>query len=350
MQFNDDKVDSLIEIINDSESLIFEKSICENIKKYKLKIIDLIIVNDYVELIPKLKKIFVSDSNTNNIIIESLKHNLNEMSLESIKWLVDNENKIFIDLLSIINLQQFSNVISSDNFIKIYKLIESNSHIFKVFEIKIINFIDDKIINPYCGIDYPNIFKNYEKILLIIDLYIANKKKSIIDTKVIHFKIIKNLLKHNSELNIIINYKNYYKIKDNELKDYFEKNEIFQFFIKNSSVDIVNWFFEIASVLVVIKPTNYKTIFSHVCNGGNLELIKLVYNLIQCAGYKIDLNILQTIMNKLIYDERWGNGNSSKKQKQNESIIFELVNMGLKPPSGSQKYNEYYKNITIIKK
>ena len=341
MQFNDDKVDSLIEIINDSESLIFEKSICENIKKYKLKIIDLIIVNDYVELIPKLKKIFVSDSNTNNIIIESLKHNLNEMSLESIKWLVDNEHKIFIDLLSIINLQQFSNVISSDNFIKIYKLIESNSNIFKVFKIKIINFIDDKIIDPSCCIDYPNIFKNYEKILLIIDLYIANKKL-ITDAKVLHFKIIRNLLKYNSELNIIVNYKNYYKIKDNELKDYFERNAIFENFIKNSSVDVVNWFFEIASVLVVIKPTNYKTIFGYVCKGGNLELIKLVYNLIQCAGYKIDLYTLQTITGGLIYNERYC-------KKQNESIIFELVNMGVKP-YGIQKYNEYYKNITIIKK
>ena len=99
MQLNEREIDLLIEIINDSESLIFEKSISDNIKKYKLKIIDLVIDNDYIELIPKLKKIFESFTNINNNIIESLIPSLNEISLESMKWIINNESEIFINLL-----------------------------------------------------------------------------------------------------------------------------------------------------------------------------------------------------------------------------------------------------------
>jgi hypothetical protein len=341
-------IDLLIETINESETLIFDKPISDIIKKYKLKIIDLGIYNDYIELIPKLKKIFESDVNINNNILESVKENLDKMSLESIKWLINNENEIFINMLTKIDLQKFINFIKSDKFIPIYKLMQLNDNIFDTFKNKIINLLDSKFFSSSSWFIPGNfeIFNDYEKIILMVELYINYKKKKLItDDKHVHLKMINILLKNNFILKTIINYQNYYKIKDNQLKDYFEKNNIIENFIKNTSVEVINWFFEIASVLVVIKSSNYKNIFKQVCTGGNLESIKLVYNLIQCAGYKIDNITLQQIMYELINNERWNNN-----KKQNEDVIFEIVNMGIKPPSGLSKYNDYYKNITLIKK
>lgn len=347
MQLNEKEIDSLIDIINESESLIFEKSIIDNIKKYKLKIIDLIIDNDYVELIPKLKKILEADKNINiNIntnITESLAQSLHEISLESIGWFMNNECEILINSLIKINLENLVNLVKLGNFVPMYKLIQSNKNVLNAFENKMVTLMDSKIFSYYFS-SYLDIFNDYDKIILIIDLYLKYKKKIVTDF--IHLKIINILLKNNLELKIITDYKNYYKIKDQELKEYFEKNTVFENFIKNSSVDIVNWFFEIASVLVIIKSSNYKNIFRQVCMGGNLELIKLVYNLIQCAGFNIDHITLQSIMNDLIRNERWGHNDKN----QNDCVVFEIINMGTKPPSGISKYNDYYKNITMIKK
>lgn len=347
-QMGEKFIDSLIDIINESDSLIFEKSISDNIKKYKLKIIDLIIDNDYIELISKLKKIFESDKNVNFNIIESLEESLNDISLDSINWLINNESEILTNCLIKVGLQNFLNLVKSDNFVSIYKLIKLNKNVIDALTNKIISLLDNKFFAKSRNWnDYdPDIFKNYDKIILLTDLYINYKKKKlIVDDKLVHLKIMNLLVKNNLELKVVISYKNHYKIKDQELKEYFEKNAVFENFIKNSSVDTVNWFFEIASVLAVIKSSNYKNIFSQVCGGGNLELIKLVYNLIQCAGYKIDNGLLKTTMDELIWCERWSNA-----KNHNDCVIFEFINMGVKPPSKISKYNDYYKNITIIKK
>jgi hypothetical protein len=351
------EIDSLIELIILNNNLIFEKNVEENFKKYKQKIIDLIISNDYIEQIPKLKKIYLSDPNTINIITESLINVIHEISLDSIEWIITNETELFNNLINKINLQKFMKIIDSDNFDSIYKSIKvnENENILNIFENKIFQFLELKFppnLTNLCQTNNFIFFKIFEKTIILVDLYQRKKFNNNIKNfninkcfNEVHSKIIYGLLKANTSLDIIIKYKKYYKIPDENIKNYFEKNLILENIIRYSSVEIINWFFEIASILVIIKASNYKNIFKQACLSGNIELIKLTYNLIECAGFKIDESYLYSIISQLIYEERWNNHNI-----QYDNIIYEFINMGIKPPSGISKYTEYYKNIIMIKK
>ena len=348
------EIDSLIELIILNDNLIFEKNVEENFKKYKQKIIDLIISNDYIEQIPKLKKIYLSDPNTINIITESLINVIHEISLDSIEWIITNETELFNNLINKIDFQKFIKIINSDNFDSIYQSIKKNEQILNIFENKIVQLIELKLIRNliYSQSTLNNLefLKIFEKIIIFVDLYLKKKfPNSNLNTNnyfnEVHSKIIYGLLKTNTSLYIIVKYKKYYKITDENIKNYFEKNNILENIIRFSSVEIINWFFEIASILIIIKASNYKNIFKQACLSGNIELIKLTYNLIECAGLKIDESYLYSIINQLIYEERWNNHNI-----QYDNIIYEFINMGIKPPSGISKYTEYYKNIIMIKK
>ena len=107
---------------------------------------------------------------------------------------------------------------------------------------------------------------------------------------------------------------------------------------------MINWYLEQASFLVLITKSNYVSIFNKACSSGNIEVSKLVFNLIQAAGYKIDKSLLYNIINGLICNQRWSNEN------YDDQIIIELINIDNKPPSGYTKYTDYYNNITIIGK
>jgi hypothetical protein len=335
---------SLIEIIIQDDNLIFERK--EDLLKYDKKtIINLIITNDYIEQIPKLKKIYSNEVQTINMIIDSLILIVNEIDLETYKWIITNEQEIFINFTNKLNINNFIGIIESDNFIQICDFIKEKN-IFNVFSNQIVNFInnyigDSSYIN-YRTLHNYQFFKTFEKIILLTDTYLNSVKK--LYNYNIHCKIINLLLKVKTPLEIIIQYKKHYKISDNDLKNWFEKNVVLENFIKYSSTGMVGWFFEIASIFAVIKSSNYKNIFNNACASGNLELIKLIYNLIQCAGYNINKNDLYGIMNRLIYEERWEN------KIHYDDIIYEFINMGCKPPSLATKYYEYYKNITIIEK
>lgn len=343
-QLNEQEIDFLIESIIESDNLVFDETTLNNIKRYKLKIVDILIDNDYVETITKLKKIFISDSHFINYISELLSKNLTEINLKSIEWLINNESDIFDNSIKKMTYIDTVDIINCDNFISIHKLIKSNLKILNTFENKIIEFLNSKSLSNN------NYSRNYDSLIIITDIFIKrNTTNNNIEQnklKQFHLKIINTLLNSKTHLETIIKYKNNYKISDDVLKGYFEDNFIFENCVKYSSVEIINWFFEIASLLVVIKPTNYKNIFKQTCMGGNLEVIKLVYNLIQCAGYILDKLFLQTILHNLIAEERWNSNNN----KKNEEIIFEFINMDIKPIINSSKYSEYYKNIKFINK
>ena len=347
------EIDSLIELIILNDNLIFEKNVEENLKKYKQKIIDLIITNDYIEQIPKLKKIYLNDPNTITIITEILINVIHEISLDSIEWIITNEIELFNNLINKINLQKFTKIIDSDNFDSIYQSIKKNEQILNIFENKIVQLLEFKLINSsYCETQSNNLefLKIFEKIIIFVDLYLIKKFPNTHSNtnnyfNEVHSKIIYGLLRVNTSLDIITKYKKYYKIPDENIKNYFEKNNILENIIRFSSVEIINWFFEMASILVIIKASNYKNIFKQACLSGNIELIKLTYNLIECSGLKIDNNCLYSIIHQLINEERWNNHNI-----EYDNIIYEFINMGIKPPSGISKYTEYYNNIIIIKK
>jgi hypothetical protein len=342
------EIDSLVETIIQDDNLIFEKNVEANIKKYKMKIINLLITSDYIELIPKLKKIYVNDTDTVNLIIESLISIVNELNFDSFKWIIINEPELFINFINKLSAQKFLVILNSIDFCELYGFI-GKTKIFNDFKNLMVKFVD---INLLCTNTSQMVFgsnsqflKIFEKIIILIDVYI---KKTPINTYFnnIHSKIMFLLLKTNTSLDTIIKYKKYYKISDENLKNYFEKNNILENFVRYSSVEIVTWFFEMTSVLTIIKQSNYKNIFKQACLNGNVELIKLIYNLIQCAGFKIDEFNLYSIMNDLIYQERWYGSNKTNY----DNVIYEFINMGVKPPISATKYNEYYKNITIIKK
>ena len=341
------EIDLLIESIILNNNLIFEKNVEDNLKKYKQQIIEVIISNDYVELIPKLKKIYSYDLQN---ITDALITFFPKINSDSIEWICVNELEIFINCINKINVDDFMNFIDSDNFYSIYESVKKNKNMLNNFEYKITHILENILINPKTN-TYISPFKNFkflniiEKVIFLIDIYLRNNPNNNNNFNTVHSKIVLALLKTNTSLELIIKYKKYYKITDKNLKIFFEKSDIFEKNVRFCSVEIVSWFFEIASVLTIIKPSNYITIFKQACLNGDIKLIKLTYNLIYCAGYKIDNHSLFPIMIGLIHEQRWM-GNKTNY----DDVIYEFINMGIKPPAGISKYLEYYNNITIIKK
>jgi hypothetical protein len=354
------EIDLLVEMIIQNDDLVFEKNVETNIIKYKKKIIDSIITNNYIDSIPKLKKIYSSDLDTSNIILDSLLSIVRELDLDSYKWIITNEPTIFNDFISRLSYNDFMTIINSENFFPIYKVITESKNI-NVFKNKIVVFINYLISDNMCmykpNPDELEFFKTFEKIILLIDTYLSEKKTND-NFQNIHSRIIILLLKASTSLDIIFRYKKYYKITDENLKNLFEKKikmmlgpthlpylketNILVSFIEFISVEIMTWIIELSSISEIINSSNYIDVFDRVCLSRNIELIKLTYNLIQCAGFTISNSHLESIIHNLIYKGRWNN--------QYNNIIYEFINMGAQPPSSASKYNDYYKNITIIKK
>lgn len=344
------EIDSLIDKIIESDNLIFTESISKEITKHKIKIINTIIENDYVELIPKLKKYYSYDTDILNNITESLCKNLSQLNVQSIEWLINYEYNIFLNCLTKLSLQEFIHLLDNDNFLSIYKFIKYNINILNIIENKIILLFDEKIFK-YNQFDYQNNFKcilKYDLLIILTDIYLKktcvknNDEKSQFNN--VHSKIITILLKKNAPLEILIKYQNNYKISDLKLKNYLESNNILESIIKFISINVLNWFLEITSIFMIIKSSNYKYIFSNACYNGDIQIIKLIYNIIQCNGLKIDSLYLQKIMHDMIQQERWNNNSKF------ENVIYEFINMGFKPPAGTCKYTDYYKSIIILKK
>lgn len=342
-------IDELIDVINLSDDLIFEESIKKNIEENIQKIICSLVENDSVELFGKIKKIFTEFDFTKILVhIKSyLKINLHNLNFQSIEWLIKNEKDIFFESIEKMSMENFITILKSDNLIKIDELIRSDDNL-KIYEKKIITYVDHYIM------DCCSILDLYEKIIIILDTYL-NYKVNCPNLDIINFHchIFYYMFQINISLDIIIKYKKRYKISDTDLKKYFEKEHIFMCCIGvlSKSTDVINWFFEIVSMLNIIKSSNCKNIFDQVCQNGNLESTKLVYNLIQCAGLKIDKNSMNLIIYSLMQKERWTNTTDKFGNKMEYSeIIYELINIGIQPPKGKQIYTDYYNNITIIKK
>lgn len=349
-------IDELIDIINLSadDNLVFEEPIKKNIKENYKKIIDELIENDFVELFGKIKKIFktFSKSDFNKLLeyfINSLENKLQNLDLSSIEWLIKNEKIFFFESIKKMSLVNFITILKSNNFIQIDKLIKSEDVInIQIYERKIIMYLDNCVMNFY------SVFDSYEKIIILVDTYLNYKVNfSVSDITHFHCRIFHYMLQINTTLGVIIKYKKRYKVSDKVLKEYFEKGDKFTFYISSMSLstDVISWFFEIVSVLDVIKSYNYKDIFNKVCQSGDLESTKLVYNLIQCAGFKIDKCLMNSILYELIVKDRWGNTKDKFGNKiEYSKIIHELINIGAKPPKGTSIYTDYYNNIIMIKK
>jgi hypothetical protein len=349
----DNKVDYLIEIININNDFVFENLIEEEFKKYKFKIIDEIIDNDFIELIPKIKKIFKSnkyksDKNISNNIIKSLKKKLHRLDLKSIEWFIKNEKEIFKKALEVINLSDFMEIIISEKNFQITNSIKTDKDILNIYENKIISLITTLYISMFTvkriSRKESQLYSNLDNFILIINIYLKKKNLYKSEIEAIHSKIIFSMLKNNCSFENIIRYKKTFQISEPLLKEYFEKNFILEGFLKYSSIENVKWFFELASVLVVIKHSNYKRILTLACLSGNIEVIKLIHNLIECAGFKIDEITYQSTIRNLISEERF---NNNIKKNYYENIIYEIINMGINPKCGKSKYNDYYKNMIL---
>ncbi len=359
-------LDQIINKIIDSDDLIFTEQDHNTIIKYKLKIIDDIIDNDYIELITKLKNIYSYDLNISNIIANSVSESLNDISVDSFKWIISNEPEIILLMLNKFPLTKF--LVEPKKFYTLYRTInvkkptgineneteinsKTNKTIRSILKNKIVDFVNNSIndnsigSSNYYGSSPLKIWDDFEFLTIIIDEYNfvnINIKKNIND---IHCKIIINLLKLGRSLTLIQKYIKYYSVPDKELKIFLEKTSgLFENIIQNGSIETICWVSEICSLVTMIKPSNYKQIFRKSCMSGDIEKTKFTYNLIECAGYKLTNYDLSSVLDSLIYQERWN------KENKYENIIHEIINMDVKPPSTVPKFNDYYKKITLIKK
>lgn len=344
---------SIVEIIQQNSPLKNEKYI-ELFKKHKNKIIEMVIEYNYFELIHGLLVIY---PHSEEIIAQIICVNISKIRTDLLESISLQYPIIFSEFIKTISLEKL--LYEWDKFMLVYN--KYNLSEYKTFSdliemhmttlIEKILFSVNKCFNNESFGLKKLVYNDFEKILFFTNIYLKNEKngKNIDE---IHLTIIENLLKFNetsnskiSNINIITKYINYFKISNTLIKIKLEKNkEIFVSVCKSDSIELINWYLEQASFLVLITKSNYVQIFKNACLSGNVEVSKLVFNLIQAAGYKIDKNTLYGIVNTLIYNQRWNSEN------YDDQIIIELISLDNKPPSGYTKYTDYYNNIKIIGK
>jgi hypothetical protein len=184
-----------------------------------------------------------------------------------------------------------------------------------------------------------NIYTNIEQLILLTDICKNNDNDNDNNTN-IYIKIVeKILINYNSDVKILNKYISYYKLSltviNNKLK-----NTLLSEIIQTKNIEKINWYLNLSSsYMLKITQTNYLKIFEEACKTYDINLAKHIYNLIELCGYTITKHNIWNILHSTIYYRRWNNFS--------DEIIYELINFGVKPPSGYPKYTDYYNNIKL---
>lgn len=380
----DNALGSIIEIIQKNSQLENPKCI-ELFKKYKSKIIEMVLEYNYIELIQGLLIIY---PNSEEHIGQIINEHINKIHIDIIDTISSSYPKIFEAILKNINIDKLFT--EWDKFILIYskiKLPEYDSFLSQINN-QIYLKMDKLLIyqsNYSYNYNYNNnvgniIFSDIEKLKFLIEMFINKDAFDEKRKKKIYLSVIEYFIKYNDKIikyisndniaintnlnlnvnsninsnanytlliNMITKYIDHFKIPNILIKQQFETNyDLFLFVCKSGSIDFINWYLEYASFLVIIKTSNYVNIFKNVCGSANVEASKFIFNLIQAAGYKFDSHTLNQVMYSIINNQRW---NSNSEDKSDE-IIYELIGLGIKPPVGFSKYTDYYNSIKIIGK
>lgn len=105
---------------------------------------------------------------------------------------------------------------------------------------------------------------------------------------------------------------------------------------------MIKWFLDIVKdYSKFIKKTNYFELFKRACKTNDLETSKYIYDIIQICGLEITKSQLTLILNIIVCNSRWNNSSNT------EQLIFELINLGIKPLQDFPKYIQYYNNLKI---
>jgi hypothetical protein len=112
--------------------------------------------------------------------------------------------------------------------------------------------------------------------------------------------------------------------------------------ICTNSYEKINWFFDIIQEYTkYIKDKNYINLFEIACKTNNTQIAKYIYDLIKICGFEIKNEYIIIILDKIIYSSRWNTFD--------QQIIFELINLGVKPNINEPIYIDYYNNVKITK-
>lgn len=222
----------------------------------------------------------------------------------------------------------YSIIVEKQNEFNIHK-IEFSRSIHKIVYVSINSQMDCKL----CG--------EIRHLILITNICILDKS---LDKNELYFDIFDSMLTNKFEnLRIIKQYCVIYGLTPTDIKNYFDKKkELFVYQIINSkSYDKVDWFFNtISDYTKFITPTNCNEIFACASHTKNVKLAKYIYEIILICGYEIKKDKIYDILCQLMC--------SSYQCEFDDKIVYELINLGIKPPHGISKYTDYYKSIKIL--
>lgn len=316
-------------IANNKSKIVKEAILCEN-----YEIINFLLNNFDIgeEIIADMiKDCYNFDSNENKNF-----HKLTE-------WLGKKNIKLFE-----ITINKLVNKISVYDYNVIYVL----KNIFNNFDNtnktkqQFNKYICDKFLK--CWIDetqIQQIFSNFEYICLMTKILQENQEHlKNTNENLIMFDII--LVNQNTDLKLLEKYIKHCNITIDVVRKHLEikRPNFISIVISSKSLEKITWVFDnISEYTIFIKKSNYLEVFGAGCDTNDVKIAKYIYNIIGLCGLEITKQDLTIILNKIIYSTRWSN------KKQNE-IVFELINLGIKPPSGYPQFTEYYNNLKIYPK
>ena len=316
-------------IANNKSKLVKELILCEN-----YEIINFLLNNFDIgeEIISDMiKDCYNFDSNENK--------NFHKL----IEWLSKNNLKLFE-----ITINKLVTKISVYDYNVIYVLKNIFNNFDNTNEIKqqFNKHICDKFFN--CWIDnmqIQQIFSNFEYICLMTEIFQENQEYLKDTNKILKmFDII--LVNQNTDLKLLEKFIKHCNITMDVVRKHLEikKPNYILTMISSKSLEKITWFFDnIQEYTKFIKKSNYLEVFRAGCDTNDIEIAKYIYNIIGLCGLEITKQDLIVILNDIIYSTRWGN------KKQND-IIFELINLGIRPPSGYPQFTEYYNNLKLYSK
>lgn len=278
------------------------------------------------------------------------------IKFELIEWMYKNNIELFkIYINSIMNNKTFYYLINDFNILQLFYniIICSQNSDFIEYKNLCIEYVVKIFTNSYYTQNINNVFINFEHLELIIDICLLDDEfgedefsYNIIDcvlkNQLSNIKILKKTIQKlnltSEEIKIHLDNKKSIIINHNEI-NFLEE------LIKSKSIDKIRWFLDIITdYSKFINKKNYIRIFSIACETSNIEISKYIYNIIQICGFEMTKQEMITILNRIIFSSRWN------ESTDREQIIFELINFGIKPPSGYPKYTEYYNNLKIYSK
>jgi hypothetical protein len=269
-----------------------------------------------------------------------------------IEWMYKNNVELFKKYIGIIiNNRLFYDLINNFNILQLFNniIIDSQNNDFIQYKNSFIN----KIINIFYTSDIEkmsNVFLNLKHLELIIDICLLDEKLNkndfslniiycVLTNKLSNITILKKTIK---KINLTSEQLNtYFESKGSIVINHNEENLLIEL-INSKSIDKIIWFLDIITDYSrFIKKTNYLLLFKRACQTNDHEISKYIYNLIQICGFEITKEEMMSILNSIIYNSRFGDSLNK------DQIIFELINLGIKPPTGYPKYIEYYNNLKI---